>query len=77
MQETINRNHFFLPELNYVYCTKKLKLSKMSSGIVRVWTAANGSVDMVNASIAGSPIPLCKKMLSPVPLLFSGSYLRI
>lgn len=36
---------FFWPELNCIYCTKKVKPSQMSPGMSQVRTAAKGSVD--------------------------------
>lgn len=47
--QPFTQNAAWSPELNYVYCTKKLKPSKTSPGTVQVWTVAKGSVDMVSA----------------------------
>ena len=58
---SFTHNAAWRPELNYVYCTKKLKLSKTSPGIVQVWTAAKGSVDMVNAGSSVSSKQCPKK----------------
>lgn len=56
---------FFWPELNCIYCTKKVKPSQMSPGMSQVRTAAKGSVDVVNTgpsfsktkSKEGAPAP--------------------